>query len=143
VTLAGSIKAALSSEWALTGDLAKTEIRFADSGWFDREYASDPQVVVSELAEPIGRFFGTIMHSYPRYLVNCWLPIPQGNNGTAEAQQIEDMRYEVTRIVWAKRADISPLTMIVPQDHGIPRHELDGTPRILRYEITLIGVQDK
>ena len=133
----------LASEWALLWRFAADQIRFSEARWFDREHAGHPQVVVSEFAEPITRYFGTYMHSYPRYLVNCWLPIPSGPNGTAEAQLIEDMRYEVSRIVWTKRADISPLTMIVPQDHGVPRHELDGTPRILRYEITLIGAQSK
>lgn len=83
------------------------------------------------------------MHSYPRYVVNCWVPIPRGNVGTAESQLAEDMRYETCRIILSQRSNIADFQPIVPVDMGVPRHELNGEPRVLRYEITLIGAHDK
>jgi hypothetical protein len=60
-----------------------------------------------------------------------------------EAVLIEDMRFEVTRIIVAKRNDIASFSPIVPVDNGVPHHELNAEPRILRYEITLLGAHDK
>ncbi len=83
------------------------------------------------------------MHSYPRYIVNCWVPIPRGDCGTAYAQLAEDMRYEVARIIVACRNSIGDLAPIVPENLGVARHELDREPRCLRYELTLIGAHNR
>lgn len=146
-TLAGSISSTLYNNWALTGIGTKTLIRFGSTGWYENRYPQ-AQVTVSNLAEPHGKFFldssgSLIIHSYPRYTVNCWVPIPRGANGTAEAQLAEDMRYEVARIIVNKRNSIGDLSPVVPDDLGIPHHELDVEPRCLRYEVTLIGAHNK
>lgn len=149
MTLCGSISQKLFSEWSLTGAGTKSAIAFGTlKDWFDPAYAHTPQITVSDLTEPNGRYFaqpnGTLlMHSYPRYVVNCWVPIPRGNVGTAESQLAEDMRYEACRIILSQRSNIANFQPIVPVDMGVPRHELNGEPRVLRYEITLIGAHDK
>jgi hypothetical protein len=149
MTNAGSIAAALYNNWSLTGAGTKTAIAFGTvKDWFDPKYAGKPQISVSDLVEPKGKYFksagGTLrVHSYPRYTVNCWVPLKVGVVGTAESQLIEDMRYEVCRIIVAKRSVISDFTPLVPVDMGVPRHEVNGEPRILRYEITLLGAHDK
>lgn len=150
ITLAGSVAATLYSAWSLSGAGTKTLIAFGTlKDWFDPAYAAKPQITVSDLTEPNGKYFlqadgGTLqMHSYPRYIVNVWVPIPRGNVGTAESQLAEDMRYETCRIILANRNSIADFKPIVPQDTGTPRHELNGEPRVLRYEITLIGAHDK
>ncbi len=143
MTLAGSIKTVLYDNWNLSGDLAKAKIRFSETGWFDATYASYPQIVVSELAEPIGGYYGGSYQTYPRFLVNLWLQIPRGAKGTAEAQNIEDMRYEVLEIIQSKKNDVATFRPLVPIDVGTPRHELDRDPRMLRYEITLLGAHTK
>jgi hypothetical protein len=74
--------------------------------------------------------------------VNLWLQIPQGANGTAETQQIDDMRYEVVRIIKDQTQGITGLAL-TPLNEGIPHHEWDSTPRFLRFEVTLIGAQQK
>jgi len=143
MTLAGSIKTVLYDNWSLTGNLAQAKVHFADSGWFAGSVAYKPQVVVSDIAEPIGGYFGGSLHLYPRYVVNCWLQIPRGAQGTLEAEYIENMRYEVLDIIRDNKTSIGDFVVIVPSDAGTPRHELTGTPRILRYEITLVGAHTK
>jgi hypothetical protein len=141
VTLCGSIRTLLYSNWNLTDDLEKDKIRFADVGWYETSYAK-PQIVVTQGNEPVQHVFGDSLQTYPRFYVNLWLQIPRGANGTAETQQIEDMRYEVNRIINVNRTGISNLTLI-PLDVGVPRHEWNQTPRILRFEITILGAQTK
>ncbi len=148
MTLAGSIAASLYANWNLTGSAARANIAFGTlKDWFDPTFAHMPQITVSDLTEPKGQFFnngGTlIMHSYPRYVVNVWVPIPRGNVGNVESQLAQDMRYEAARIIMAQRSSIGNFQPIVPEDAGVPRHELNGEPRILRYEITLIGAHDQ
>ena len=94
--------------------------------------------------EPNGRFFlnqgGTLTpQSYAYFAVNCWVPIAVGTPGTVEAELIEAMRYEVSRVILANRNSIADFDPIVPKDEGLARHELNGQPRLLRYETTLIG----
>jgi hypothetical protein len=147
-TLTGSISSTLYNNWNLTGIGTKTLIRFGSLGWYENNYPIQPQVTVSNLAEPKGRYFlnpggSLLIHSYPRYVVNCWVPIPRGANGTAEVQLAEDMRYEVARIIVVQRNSIGDLSPVVPDDLGVPHHELDKEPRCLRYELTLIGAHNK
>ena len=149
MTLAGSIAAALYNNWSLSGAGTKTAITFGTlKDWYNPTYASSPQITVSDLTEIENKFFlsngGTLqIHSYPRYVVNCWVPIPRGCIGTSESQLAEDMRYEVCRIICAKRRNIATFNVITPENLGIPLHEVNAEPRILRYEVTLVGAHDK
>lgn len=82
------------------------------------------------------------------FLINIWQKIPRGAPGTQEAQNCEDMRREVARILregltlgdWG--GSISPLRIALPLDDGTPRHEMDREPRILRYELTVVATRD-
>lgn len=143
MTLAGSLSALLETEWSLTQDLHKSKLYFG-TGWFSRSEIAKPQVVVTELSNPVGQFFGTATATiHKHFVVNCWLRIPAGAPGSTEETNIESMKREVWRIVNANRHGLSDLDIIVPLDEGVPRHELDATPRILRYEVTMFGVETR
>jgi hypothetical protein len=134
--------------WGLTGDGAVDKIGFSEKDWFDFALVGQPQITVSHLNDLPGRFLsnpgGTLLlHSYPKFVVNCWVPIASGAAGTDEAELIEAMRFEVCRIVLANRNGIADFKPIVPVDEGLPLHEITANPRILRYEITLVGAHDK
>jgi len=138
---------ALKSGWSLSGAGTVTAIAFPSKDWYDSQYASKPQVTVSHLIDPPARYFANpggslLMHSNPRYVVNIWVPILRGASGTVEASLIEDMRREVARIIIANRSSIASFNPIVPENEGTPHHEINGTPAMLRYEITLVGTQD-
>ncbi len=148
MTLAGSILSVLNSNWGLTGSLAGSLIVFSGTNWFDSDYLGKPQISVTHILESPIHYFkcdgGTLLaHASPKFAVNCWVPIPAGSKGTLEAQWVEDMRFEVSRIIIHKRSSVGGFSLITPQDEGIPLHELDETKRLLRYEVTLIGVIDK
>jgi len=53
------------------------------------------------------------------------------------------MREEVVRIVRAGWLNVPPFPVLIPQGEGEPRHELEAEPRILRYEVTLLGTRDE
>jgi hypothetical protein len=96
------------------------------------------------LVEPIEGYYrnegGTItLHSYPEYRVCCWIQIPRGADGDVQDGQIEDMRLEITRIITANKDNVSPFELLVPRDRGKPVHETNVTPKLLRYEITVMG----
>ena len=149
MTLAGSIRDALYNDWSLTGDLDKANIAFPEKDWYDLDYAGQPQITVTKLTEPVHKFFfsttgGTLIaHTYPRFVVNCWLHISEGSDGTNESQQIEDLVDEVFRIILAERDNIADLRPVVPVDSGTFRGKVEPKePSLLRYEITLIGAHD-
>jgi len=142
LTLAGSLSILLQDNWALTENLRKTKIEFG-SGWYNKDNVK-PQVIVSDLSSPVGQFFGTsTVTLHHRFVVNCWLIVPGGATGADEKTSIEDMRREVLRIINANRHGVNSLDIIVPSDEGTPHHELDATPRILRYEVTVFGVETR
>ena len=142
MTLAGSLSALLEDNWSLTGDLRKVKISFG-TDWYDKSNVK-PQVVVSPLASPYGQFFGTsTVTLHHTFVVNCWLRIPRGSNGSTEKTNIESIRQEVFDLVNGNRHGINSLDIIVPLDEGTPRHELNSTPQILRYELTVFGVESR
>jgi hypothetical protein len=146
LTNANSVLSVLQANWGLTGSLAGTKIYFSPSQWFDAAHATQPQVTVSDRSDVVSRYFGgSIRYSYARFNVNVWVQVPRGNlAGTVESQQAEDMRNEVAKIIMDKRTAISPFVNIVPEDEGVPLHEVEGAvPRLLRYQISLIGAHQQ
>lgn len=142
MTLAGSVSALLQSNWNLTGDLATANVSFTTE-WYNSGSLT-PQVTVTPLTSLVGKFFGTVnLTLHHRFRVNCWLQIPRGIDGIIEQTSIESMRGEVLRIVNAHRHDIASFANLVPLDEGTPLHELNQTPRILRYELVVFGVENK
>lgn len=142
MTLAGSLVAYLESNWSLTGDLAAANLEFHE-GWYNKDQLAKPQVTVNDMANPKGQFYGTyLVDFYPRYTVNVWYTIPRGAAGTLEYGYAESLRHEVVRIVNSNRSGLPHLfNIIVPIDEGTPLHEVDSTPRVLRYEITIFAVR--
>jgi len=124
--------------------------------WWDSRYPAMPQISVSNLASPkVGAYktAGSFTFKYrPVFAVNVWQQIPRGSTGTAELTNVDDMRHEVAR-VFRDNCDgtalvnyagsLGPFSVVLPQDYGVARHELDATPRMLRYEITLMSQRDK
>ncbi len=146
MTTTGSLLAYCQNQWSISSPTA-ANIVWSDN-WFNPLFPYSPQLSFTDLASPIGQMFGssgtqTIMYR-PRFVVNVWNQIPAGSSGTAEAQAAENMRKEVARIFRAGMngtygGSLSPLMVCLPENQGIPRHEVDKTPRVLRFELTLIG----
>ncbi len=147
MTLTGSLSTYCKNQWNITSPKS-TKIHWSEN-WFDPTYPDNPQISFTDLTSPQTQMFGsggtqTIMYR-PSFLVNVWNQIPRGSSGTAEAQNVENMRKEVARIFRAGMngtygGSLTPLLVCLPQDKGVARHELDKTPRTLRFELTLIGV---
>lgn len=140
MTLAGSIKTVLQSNWKLTGALGTANVTFKEN-WYDSTILGPQVTVTNSDGGQIKRYFGgSVRHSYPQFHVNVWVRVPVGSSGTAEAQDAEDMRLEACRVIMEKKADVSPFISLVPTNEGVPLHEVDGpVPRIMRYEITVKG----
>jgi len=145
-SIAEQIRDMLQENWGLPGDLAAANIEFS-VGWFNSRMPNKPQVTVRHLAGAPMKYFGatednihlTIM-GHERYIVNCWLEIRRGKSGDEEEDNIELMRREVVDIINTQRTCfVRPLGLVIPLDMGRPLHEWDRTPRLLRYEITLMA----
>jgi len=149
-TIAEGISALLAANWGLAAPLATADIHF-DVGWVDRQWIgqsnASPQVIVSgPMTSPI-RYFGMEtavsaakqhLLSYGIYVINIWLRIMAGTDGDVEEDYAEQMRNEVVRII-NEGCITTPtrVTYLIPRDMGRALHELDRTPRLLRFEITV------
>ena len=144
MTLAGTIRNYLYANWSLT--LPARDLVEFHEGWFNSKAGLDAQVTVSDFASPQGHMFagdGILrVKLYPRFVVNCWYRVARGDLGTLQMELIESMRREVARIITAGWDDVFPSDICIPLDEGRPLHELDATPRILRYEVTLLASRD-
>ena len=147
VRLSGSISTYLQAAWTLDAPVAVANIRWNED-WFNTKYLMAPQITVSDMDNPHFEGFNTAgsldINYRPLYNINVWVPVKRGNIGTQESQNAQDMRLEVARICREFQAlspaggSLSPFNVIRPDGAGRPLHELDSTPRLLRYEITLI-----
>ncbi|GAG98894.1 unnamed protein product, partial [marine sediment metagenome] len=124
-----------------------SEIVFHEA-WYDAKAGMGPeaQITVTDFVRPVGQMFtgGGTLHSrtYPRFLVNCWYREPRGYRGTANMVKIDAMRDEVLRIIQEGWRAIFAGRICIPRDEGRPLHEVLVTPRIMRYEITLMATKD-
>lgn len=149
MTQAGTILNYIQAQWGIGMSPAASEIVFHEA-WYDAKVGMGPlaQITVTDFVRPVGQMFtggGTLYsRTYPRFLVNCWYREPRGYRGTLNMGSIDAMRDEVLRIVQAGwRAIFAPAGRIcIPLDEGRPLHEVLVTPRIMRYEITLMGTRD-
>lgn len=159
VTIPTGIRNALVANWALAaGPTDAAHINF-DTGWVDRRQLRatgiTAQVIVSgPIAGPI-RYFGPDVVggvvapglrflTYHRYVVNVWVPIPAGDERLVWDDYAEEIRFEVVRILNELRSGFAlippgcpDIMYEIPLDAGRALHELDATPRILRYEVTI------
>ena len=155
VTIPEEITAMLIAQWGLVAPISTAEIHF-DVGWVDmkqlRATNINAQVITSgPIASPT-RFFGPNVNlltgavdvglrllNYHRYVINIWVPIPRGDLRGIWEDYAEQIRFEVIRIINEQRSAFVCLKIMfaIPLDAGIARHELDATPMILRYEITI------
>lgn len=149
MTLGGTILNYLQANWDADMSPRAREIVFHEA-WYDAKAGMGPeaQITVTDFVRPVGQMFtggGTLRsRTYPRFLVNCWYREPRGYRGTLNMGSIDAMRDEVLRIIQAGwRAVFAPAGRIcIPLDEGRPLHEVLVTPRIMRYEITLMATKD-
>jgi len=152
-TIPEEIATSLATNWGLAAPLDAAHLHF-DADWVDRKQLRatnvNAQIIVSgPIASPI-RYFGpgvtagvldpglTLM-TYHRYVVNIWVPIPAGDERDIWGDYAEQIRLEVIRIINEQRNSFTcaKIKFAIPLDAGRALHELDVTPRILRYEITI------
>jgi len=145
-SVAEQIRDMLEENWALTGDLRAHKVEFS-VGWYNAKVPDKHQVTVRHSFDGPVKYFGatadnihlTIM-IHARYVVNCWFIIRRGESGDEEEDRIEDMRREVMQILNTKRTCfVPPVGLVIPLDGGRALHEWDRTPRILRYEISVMA----
>ena len=139
----------MQSAWGLSTPVGTANIVFSE-GWFNPVFPYTPQITVTEMASVIAETKGTggstTAYYRPEFAVNVWVQIPVGSSGTQEAQNAVDIKKNVAKIFRQGYplygGSLSPFKCIIPKDDGIPRHEVDKTPRCLRYEVNLVGVQE-
>ena len=154
VTIPQEIAATLDSVlWLLAAPISRSQIHF-DTEWVDRKWLratnTNAQVIVSGPISSTTRFFGpevTLgvvspgLHllNYHWYTINVWVPIPAGDETDIYEDYAEQIRFEIIRIINEQRNSFTcaKITFAIPLDAGVALHELDRTPRILRYEITI------
>lgn len=151
LTICGTLLEFLKIDWSLSAPLGTANIHWSEE-WFNSKKIEYPQITVTPITSPITERFshaGTlnIFRSHDTYVVNVWHKVKVGGPGTAEVENVEDMRREVRRVFadghrtnWG--GSLSPLRICLPVNDGVARHELDVEPRILRYELTLVATRD-
>lgn len=145
-TVAEQIRDMIKANWALLGKLAVAKMEFS-VGWYNSRTPNKPQVTVRHSYAGPMKYFGATeenihlnMLNHSRYVVNCWHEIRSGKSGDEEEDLIEAMRREVVQILNSKRTCfVPPIGLVIPLDFGRALHEWDRTPRILRYEITIMA----
>ena len=143
MTNIGSVTAYLQAAWASTTPGTSTII-FSDQ-WFNPIFPYTPQISISDMSSPKLEAFnsaGSLTFRYsPYYVVNVWVQIPAGSSGTQELVWAENMRREVARVFRTGHnvnnygGSLPMFGVFLPMDVGTPRHEVEKTPRCLRYEI--------
>jgi len=149
MTLAGTILAYIEANWAVGVSPKANEIVFHES-WYEAKVGMGPlaQITVTDFVRPVGQMFtsqGTLhSRTYPRFLVNCWHREPRGYRGIVNMGKINAMRDEVLRVIQAGWRGVfaGAGRICIPLDEGRPLHEVLVTPRIMRYEITLMATRD-
>ena len=154
-TIAEAVLAVLTTNWTLAAPLAVLNIHF-DTGWLDREWtgATDAalQIIVTYIGEGPINYFGRVttaslghhLLGYLDYVVNVWVRIPAGvgeGNDQLYLDYAERLRWEVVDLLnhyGCSVADPTSVGSIFPLGFGRAIHELDITPRILRFEIPVL-----
>ena len=152
-TIPEEISAMLVAQWGLAAPIDTGHLHF-DVGWVDRKQLRatnvNAQIIVSGPISSAMRYFGPDvvagvvapglrLLSYHHYVINIWVPIPAGDERDIWDDYAEQIRFEVIRIINEQRSNFTcaKIMFAIPLDAGVARHELDATPRILRYEITI------
>ena len=146
LSVAEQIRDILEENWALVGELRAHKVEFS-VGWFNSKVPDKHQVTVRHAFAGPMKYFGATpdnihltMMNHSRYVVNCWLIVRRGESGDEGEDHIEAMRREVVHILNTNRTCfVPPVGLVIPLDFGRALHEWDRTPRILRYEITLMA----
>ena len=155
VTIAEAVLAVLTTNWTLGAPLAAANIHF-DTGWIDREWtgATDAalQIIVTYMGDGPITYFGRLttasrghyLLGYLDYVVNVWVRVPAGVGGGDDQLYLdyaEQLRWEVVDLLNHFGCSVATPTRtgpILPLGFGRAIHELDRTPRILRFEIPVL-----
>jgi len=139
-----SIRGVLYDNWALTGALAKANIRFS-TGWLEED-AEFPHITVTEvmsLDEPFELGYGVVRVS-GTYQIDCWVQISRETAkgpGLAKAQRWA-MVEEVKRILRANLTGVGDLQYVVLDQLGRSLDEVDRSPPLLRYSLQVSAIYD-
>ena len=154
-TIAESVLAVLTTNWTLAAPLAAANIHF-DTGWIDREWIGHSDAALQIIVTYIGAgpidYFGRIttasrgshLLALLDYVVNVWVRIPAGVGGGDDQLYLdyaEQLRWEVIDLLNHYGCSVATPTKvgpILPRGFGMALHELDRTPRILRFEIPVL-----
>lgn len=138
-----TIRSCVKTNWNLTGDLAKANIKFS-TGWF--EETEDLLITVTEVAEdnvPMDLGWSTI-RSYDTYQIDVWVTVDESTAaGEGEAKDHRwKMREEVKRIVAANKTGLTDLDYLWMNGAGRPLDEYDRDPPVLRFSLEVLTVYD-
>ena len=148
MTNQGTLINFLKEAWTLASPLGTAEIYWSEE-WYNTRKDEYPQITVTPITEPnLQRFRGhnSIGQLYrPLFAVNCWKRVPAGADGTLDLDMVEKMRDEVCEAFRREfptyGGSLSPFGVVLPEDKGIPRHELSVAPRTLRYQVTILATE--
>ena len=150
MTNQGTVINFLKQIWNLSSPLGTDDIYWSEE-WYNPKKIEYPQITVTPITEPEHERFKSALLTYTQkyhnlVAVNCWVKIPAGGDGTRELTQIGSLRSEVCRsfiegIETNYGGSLSPFGVVMAKDKGVARHELKSTPRLLRYEVTLVATE--
>lgn len=148
MTNLGTLIEFLKAAWTLAAPLGTADIYWSEE-WYNTAKDEYPQITVTPITEPkLQRFRGATsmgIVNRPLYSVNCWKRVPAGAEGTVEINMVEQMRKEVyesfRRNFPTYGGSLSPFGVVLPSNKGIPRHELNITPRTMRYEVIVVATE--
>lgn len=139
-----TLRLCLYNGWDLTGDLARANIRFS-TGWYDSSFEGY-QISVTPVSEgdvPFELGYGTV-RVFAIYDINIWVPILKDTNkgrGVAKDHKWK-MVEKVKSILKANLTGLTGLRYVVLDQSGRSLDELNCTPPILRYGLTVSVIYD-
>lgn len=135
--------------WSLPSPLGTADIYWSEE-WYNTRKAEYPQITVTPLTSPLLQRFkdSAEMKQLHRnlYLINCWVKVRAGGDGSAELTQAGSLCHEAAKVFLegienGYGGSLSPWGAVLPLDKGIPRHDLEVQPRIYRYEVTIVATE--
>jgi len=145
----GSLSLYLQARWGLGAPVAAANITWSED-WWNPDFPDRPQISISDVASPRLEAYntgGSVTYKYrPVYYVNCWQQVARGGPGTQEMANVQAMRQEVARVFRTGKVlgwgGSLPFGVALPLDAGTPLHDRTVTPRVLRYQLTLVTTLD-
>lgn len=134
-----TLRGALSSGWALAGDLAAANLKFT-TGWYDKDFGN-LQIGVTLLmeSEAPAQLGSTTILVTSEYEVNIWVKAKNvTDKGVGKAKNYKwDMKQEVKRILLANKTGLTDLSWVILNGDGQDLDEPDEVPPLMRYRYSV------